>query len=170
MKTLLSRCRTALRPALAIKLLVWVLVSLILTQFAHGLSDYALYLGGSGWFLAIPADLIFLGLLLLGSLAYLLHFWLAFSPTLYTLTLTLQNTRVNSSSIYYSFSPFSEETIHQLAKQLCENDCRRFGKEALWEEGEDGESISYLPNTAEVRITPAAFYLAFLRQVVRNQP
>lgn len=77
---------------------------------------------------------------------------------------------MNSSSIYYSFSPFSEETIRQLAEQLCEDDCRRWGKEALWEEVEDGESINYLPSTAEVRITPAAFYLALLRQVVRNQP
>lgn len=171
MKTLRSRCRNAFRPATAIKLLVWVLVSLILTQFAHGLSGYALYLGGTGWFLAIPADLVFLGLLLLSSLAYLLHFWVSvFSPALYTLTLTLQNTQVSSSSIYYSFSPFSEGTIRQLAEQLCEEDCRRWSKEALWEEVEDGWSIAYLPSTAEVRITPAAFYLAALRQMVRNRP
>lgn len=158
-----------IRRAIVWKVLAWVISSLILTQLADGLSAYALSLGGAGWFLVIPADLLLRWIIITGSLVYLIHRWIAaFAPTLYILT--LRNTKLDVSSVYCSFSPFSQATIRELAEQLCQEDCQRWGKERLWEEGEDGERIAYRPYTAEIHITSGAFLLACWQQQFARLP
>jgi hypothetical protein len=167
MKSWTSRClqigSKAIRRVNGWKVLAWVLASLALTQIAQALSGYALSVGISGWFLVIPAEPLFEGMVVCGGLLCLLHRWIvAFPKTFYVLT--IRNTQVSSPWVILSFSPFSASYIQQMEKELFELDCQLWGEEALWEYGEAERSIAYVNNTAKFTVSPAPWYRGIRKQ------
>ena len=159
----------ALRRPIVWKILAWVISSIILTQLGNGLSGYALYVGISGWFLVIPVELLFEGMVVFGGLLCLIHRWTgAFQPTLYILT--IRNTQVSNPWVGFSFSPVSKSDIRELEEAIFEQDCQLWGKEALWEYGEGERRIAYLDYTAEFKISPLTFYRACWQQWITWRP
>lgn len=149
-----------------------MIVSLAMTQLAHSLSSEAIYLGGAGWFEVVPVELAFQGVVVLIGLLYLFGrpiIAAAYPPTLYILLVRHSN-QVTSPWFAFSFSPFVQPAINELVEEFFQEDCLRWGKEALWEEEEDGWSIAYNVGTTEIRISPLAFIQACWRQQHATKP
>ena len=154
------------------RVLAWVIASLALTQLAHGLASDAIYLGGAGWFVVIPAEPVFQGVLVLISLLYLLGRRIlaaVYAPTLHVLVAQNSNQDI-PPRVACSFTPFAQSTIEDLTEEFFQEDCLRWGKEALWVEVTDGWTIAYAVGTAEIKISPLAFMQACCRQHHATKP
>jgi hypothetical protein len=119
--------------------------------------------GISGWFLVLPAEPLFAGMVVCGGLLCLLHRWIVVFP-LKLYILTLRSTQVSRPWVIPSFSPFSASDIEQWEKELFELDCQLWGEEALWEYGEPKQSVVYIENTVEVTVSPTPWYRGIRKQ------